>query len=95
MQKKERIVGKETYTEGKRVRLQDIKSKLWNIEGTVKGVRTADNGAILSYDIDIDGITTTRHRKYTCKIKNSDEATAVTEEKNRAGAGAAADGSQQ
>ena len=62
MQKKERIVGKETYTEGKRVRLQDIKSKLWNIEGTVKGVRTADNGTILSYDIDIDG--TSRHRNY-------------------------------
>ena len=89
-------MGKEIYTESKRFRLQDIKSKLWNIEGTVKGVRTADNGTILSlYNIDIDGITTTRHRKYTCKIKNSDEATAVTEEKNRAGAGAAADGSQQ
>ena len=43
VQKEERTVGKETYSEGERVRIQDIKSKLWNLEGIVKGVRTADN----------------------------------------------------
>ena len=95
VQKKERTVGKETYTEIERVRLQDIKSKLWNIEGVVKGVRTADDGTILSYYIDIDGTITSRHREYMCKIRNSDEATAVTEEEIRAGAIAAADSFQQ
>ena len=42
-QKEERMVGKEIYNEGERVRIQDIKSKLWNLEGIVKGVRTADD----------------------------------------------------
>ena len=43
VQKEERTVGKEIYSEGERVRIQDIKSKLWNLEGIVKGVRTADD----------------------------------------------------
>ena len=95
MQKKERTVGKEIYTESESVCVQDIRSKLWNIEGIVQRVRTADDGTILSYDIDIDGTITSRHRKYVCKIRNSDEVTAVTKEDNRAGAGAAGDSSQQ
>ena len=61
----------------------------------MKGVRIADDGTLLSYDIDIDGTITSRHRKYMCKIKNSDKATAVTEEENRAGASAARVSSQQ
>ena len=64
MKKKERTVGKEIYSEGERVRLKDIKSKLWNTEGVVKKVRTADDGSIVSYDIDINGVITTRHRRY-------------------------------
>ena len=43
---------------------------------------------ILSYDIDIDGTATTRHRKYMSKFKNSDDE---TEEENRAGASQATD----
>ena len=39
----ERIVGNVSYTEGERVHLQDIKPKLWNIEGGIKKVRTADD----------------------------------------------------
>ena len=43
--KKERIVGKkETYREGEKVCLQDIKTKLWNLEGVVVKVRTSDDG---------------------------------------------------
>ena len=61
VKKKERTAGKESYSEGKRVRLQDIKSKLWNTEGVVKNVRSGDDGTIVSYDIDIDGVITTRH----------------------------------
>ena len=40
VRKKERIVGKkEVYREGERVRLQDIKTKLWNMKGVVIRVR--------------------------------------------------------
>ena len=46
--KKERIVGeKELYKEVERVRLQDIKTKLWNTEGVVNRVRTANDGTII------------------------------------------------
>ena len=83
MKKKERSVGKVSYTEGERVRLQDIKSRLWNIEGVMKKVRTADDGTIVSYDINVNGVNTTRHRKYICKIRNVGDETAVTKEENR------------
>ena len=69
---KERIVvKKETYREGEKVCLQDIKTKLWNLEGVVVKVRTADDGTIVSYDIDVNGVFKTRHRKYMSKIKNT------------------------
>ena len=90
--KKERTVGKETYNIGETVHLQNIKTKKWDTFGVVKGIQTAENNTILSYDIDIDGTITSRHRKYMCKTKNSDE---VTEEENRASAGAATDNSTQ
>ena len=57
------MVGKEIYSEGEWVRIQDIKSKLWNLEGIVKWVRTADDWTILSYDIDIDGTVTSDMEK--------------------------------
>ena len=82
--KKERTVGKLTYEMGESVRLQNIKTKKWDIFGVVIGIRTADDGTILSYDIDIDGTTTTRHRKYMSKVTNSDNE---TEEENSTGAG--------
>ena len=54
VKKKERIVGKkEVYRGGERVRLQDIKAKSWNSEGVVTNVRNADDGTIVSYDIDV------------------------------------------
>ena len=69
--KKERTVGKHTYEIGETVRLQNIKTERWNTIGVVKGIRTADDNTILSYEIDIDGTITSRHRKYMCKTKNS------------------------
>ena len=86
VRKKERTVGKETYDVGETVRLQNIKTKRWDTFGVVTKVRTADDNKILSYDIDIDGTTTSRHRKYMAKVKNSDVA---TEQENIAGAGQA------
>ena len=85
-------MGKETYNIGETVRLQNIKTKKWDTFGVVKGIQTADDNTILSYDIDIDGKTTSRHRIYMCKTKNSDE---VTKEENRAGASTATDNSAQ
>ena len=92
---KERTVGKETYSVGETVRLQclqNIKTKKWDILGVVTGIRTADDNTILSYDIDIDGTITSRHQKYMCKTRNSDEA---TEEENRGGANTATGSSTQ
>ena len=81
--KKERTVGKLTYDVGEHVRLQDIRTKRWDRVGVVTGIRVADDGKILSYDIEVDGSKTTRHRKYLSKIPNSDDE---TEEENTAGA---------
>ena len=60
--------------------------------GVVKGIRTADDGTILSYDIDIDGTITSRHRRYMRKVRNFNDG---TEEEDRAGASTAPDNSQQ
>ena len=90
--KKERTVGKHTYEIGETVLLQKIKTKRWDTIGVVKGIWTADDNTILSYDIYIDGMITSRHRKYMSKIRNSDE---VTEDENRAGASQATDNAAQ
>ena len=55
----------------------------------LKKVRTADDGTIVSYDIDVIGVITTHHRKYMSKVKNAYDETDVsgnTGEENRAGA---------
>ena len=67
--KKERTVGKLTYEIDELVRLQDIKTKCWDIYGVVTGIRTADDGRILSYDIDIDGTTTTTVYEQSSKFQ--------------------------
>ena len=53
------------YKVGSRVRLQDVKSKLFSTLGTVLEQRTTDSGDIVSYIIKTDrGHVTTRHRKF-------------------------------
>ena len=55
----------------------------------VKKVRTSDDGAIVIFDIDVNGVITTRRQKYMSKTKNADDETEVsgnTGEENRAGA---------
>ena len=60
---------KEIYVRGEKVKLQDLKSKKWNADGTITEVRTAADGTIASYEIETsDGSLTTRHRKYIQKI---------------------------
>ena len=70
--KKERVVGrKETYEVGEKVKLQNIKTKLWDLDGEVIGIYMEQVDTISSNDINSDGCVTTRHRRYM----NSDEET--------------------
>ena len=50
MTKKERTVGKKEIGEkGEKVKLQDMKIKLGNVDGTIVGICTAQDGIIVSY----------------------------------------------
>ena len=42
------------YDIGARVRLQDVKTKEFKILGTITNQRVADNGVVVSYEIDKD-----------------------------------------
>ena len=52
----------------------------------ISRVRTADDGNILSHEVNIDSVITSRHRRYLSKIKNSDDDTVTTEEDISTGA---------
>ena len=57
---------------GELVRVQNPKSKQWDATGEIAAVRVANDGRVLSYDINLtDGGTTIRHRKYLMKVKES------------------------
>ena len=81
-------MGTETYSVAETIRLQNIKTRKWDVFGVVTGIRTADDNTILSYDINVDGNITSRHQRYMCKVKHSNVA---TEEDNSAGADQASD----
>ena len=58
------------YQVGSRVRLQDVKTKLFSTNGTVLEPRTTDSGDIVSYIIRTDrGRLTTRHRKFMRQLE--------------------------
>ena len=59
---------KQVYSVGESCWVQNIKTKKWDREAIITGVRTACDGTIVSYDIDIDGVKSTRHRKYLHKM---------------------------
>ena len=57
---------------GELVRVQNPKSKQWDATGEIAAVRVANDGRVLSYDINLtDGGTTIRHRKYLMKVMES------------------------
>ena len=66
---------KETFQIGEKVKLQDIKSKLWNLDRVVTGIHITQDGTIVSYDRDADDHVTTCHRIYANKVRNSNEVT--------------------
>ena len=83
VEKRGRTVGKkEVFAVGEKVKLQNLKTKQWNIDGEIMNVRTAADGTICSYDIQTNGSMTTRHRKYIMKshtvISSADEAQDTT-----------------
>ena len=83
VEKRGRTVGKkEVFSVGEKIKLQNLKTKIWNIDGEIVNVRTAADGTICSYDIQTHGTMTTRHRKYIMKpntaVSNDDEAQDIT-----------------
>ena len=68
---------KESFVVGGKVLVQNVVSKLWDREAVITGVRTAADTTIVSYNLDIGGLRSTRHRKFLRKIvnfPNEDEA---------------------
>ena len=55
---------KETFEEGEKVLLQNLKTKKWDIEGKVQKVSIAEDDTISNYKIKIGDQLTTRHRRY-------------------------------
>ena len=49
-------------------------TKVWDREALITGLRTAADNTIDSYNIDIAGVKSTRHRKFLRKL--------ITEDKN-------------
>ena len=48
--------------------VQCVKSGKWKDKGTIESVRTADDGTFKSYAVLIDGVLTTKHRRFLAKV---------------------------
>ena len=59
---------KEMYEIGEKVLVQDVATRQWSKEGTVISIRTAMDGTVVSYVLDINGYETARHRKFLRKL---------------------------
>ena len=64
---------KEIYEIGEVVLVQDIASRQWSKQGTVISVRTAQDGTVVSYLLNINGFETACHRKYMRKQNIPDD----------------------
>ena len=61
---------------GEKVFVQNLATKLWDREAVVTGGRTSADKTIVSYNLDIAGLQSTRHRKFLRKVvdlPNQDE----------------------
>ena len=56
------------FEEGEEVWVQCVKTGKWKDKGIIESVRTADDGTIKSYTVLIDGVLTTRHRRFLAKV---------------------------
>ena len=48
--------------------MQDMVTRQWSKRGTVISIRTAQDGTVVSYLLDINGFQTPRHRRYLRKL---------------------------
>ena len=64
---------KEIYEVGERVLVQDMATRQWSKEGKVISIRTAVDGTVVSYLLDINGYETARHRKFMRKLVLPDD----------------------
>ena len=53
--------------------VQDMVTKQWSKRGTVVSVRTAQDGTVVSYLLDINGFETPRHRRFLRKLTLPDD----------------------
>ena len=57
---------------GELVRIQNPKNKEWDATGEIAAIRVANDGRVLSYDLNLTNEgTTVRHRKYLMKVVES------------------------
>ena len=62
---------KALFSIGELVRIQNPKSREWDTTGTIESLRTASDGTVLSYNIQLsNGGSTVRHRKYLMRVMN-------------------------
>ena len=52
----------------------NMKTRKWDTKGIITEVRIAYEGTVSSYDLMIEDLHTTRHRRYLAKHKNNSEA---------------------
>ena len=68
--KRGRTEGKKlSFEEGEHVWVQCVKSGKWKDKGVIDEIRVADDGTIKSYGVIINGVKTTRHRRFLAKVK--------------------------
>ena len=58
---------KEQFEVDEVVKVQDLKTGDWKQTGIITGVRSANDGQILSYTLRVNGHDTSRHRKFLKK----------------------------
>ena len=56
------------FEEGEEVWVQCVKNGKWKEKGTIESIRVADDGTIKSYAVLINGVLTTRHRRFLAKV---------------------------
>ena len=54
------------------MKLQNLKMKLFDLDSVWTGILMAQDGTIVSYDINTDRCVTTRHMRYMSKVRNSE-----------------------
>ena len=61
------------YKVGEVCLVQDMATRKWSKQATVESIRTALDGTVVSYLLNINGYLTARHRRYMRKLNIPDE----------------------